>query len=158
MRGDKAKADFVAVTHIRCTPEQLWEALMNERTSSLFHFFGASVRTDGIVGGRYDQCFPADAAIVGGEILATEQEKRLEVTFEPLWEALMDEKTSSLFHFFGASVRTDGIVGGRYDQCFPADAAIVGGEILAIEQEKRLEVTFEPLVGRKTGTSLACRL
>ncbi|MEL6946122.1 MAG: SRPBCC domain-containing protein [Pseudomonadota bacterium] len=79
------KPDFVMQTYIKTSKERLWEALMDGELSAQYHFLGASVKTAGEKGSRYDQYRPDGSLMLGGEILDCVPMERLELTFEPHW-------------------------------------------------------------------------
>ncbi len=70
---------------------------------------------------------------------------------ERLWAALTDEHESAAYHFLGAATRTACEKGGRFDQGFPDGTLMLGGKIIDVEPNKRLEVTFEPNWGENPG-------
>lgn len=77
--------DFVLETFIRTTPAKLWDALTKKGEPAKYHFAAADVQSDLTVGGRFDHLTPDGNLMLGGEILAIEPERRLELTFEPGW-------------------------------------------------------------------------
>lgn len=79
------RPDFVSETYIRTTPEALWKALGDETASRDYHFLGAGVRTDMLVGHRYDQYYPDGSIMLGGQIVEASPYSVLETTFEPHW-------------------------------------------------------------------------
>jgi len=91
----KPASQFVYVTYIRTTPQQLWSAL----TSAEFihqYWFGCNVESEWRVGASWKLCFadgrPADA----GEIVELEPEKKLVIRWRNEWKAEFKEEGWSL--------------------------------------------------------------
>ena len=80
-----AKPDFVLETFIQTTPEALWDALTNGAVTPHYHYAGVVLKSDLTAGGRFDYFAPDGTLMLGGEILAIEPEKRIDMTFEPGW-------------------------------------------------------------------------
>ena len=79
------KPDFVLETFIRTTPEKLWAALTDGSHTKNYHFAAAELRGGLTPGDRFDHYLPDGSLMLGGEVLAAEPGKRLDVTFEPGW-------------------------------------------------------------------------
>ena len=71
--------DFVYVTNIRTTPDQLWEALTNPEFTKQY-WFGIAVTSDWRVGSPVSH-MKSGEAIVDGEVLAADPPKFLSYTF-----------------------------------------------------------------------------
>lgn len=141
-----SKPQFVYVSYIETTPEQLWQAL----TSSEFtrqYWFGAEVRSDWMVGSPF--ALSLDGEITdSGEILEADPPRRLSYSFKHhKYEELRHEPISRVVFTiepFGAVVRLtvlhDGFVeGGKYL------GAVSNGWPAILSQLKSLLETGKPL-------------
>ena len=90
MNIDKFKPLTVYTIYIASTPEKVWEAL----TSAEFirkYFFGNSVEIEQRVGGAYIVRTPDGALHISGEVIACDPPKKLTVTFNVNWPALIEK-------------------------------------------------------------------
>jgi uncharacterized protein YndB with AHSA1/START domain len=81
--AEQEKPDFVLETDIACAPERLWSALTETSHVQLYHFALCSLKTTMKAGGRFDHYTPDGNLLLGGQIIALDAPKRLEMTFEP---------------------------------------------------------------------------
>ena len=58
-----------------------------------------------------------------------------------IWTALTDERESAAW-YFGTGVRSDWSAGSAYAYLFPDETVAIRGRIIAVEPERRLEMTF----------------
>ncbi len=90
------KPDFMAQTHIRCTQDALWEALIDAETCAAYNPFASRAKRDGNTLVYYS----AD----GGKMLVcTETEltpkTRIDATFEPHWAGPETDLDTSRFTY-----------------------------------------------------------
>ncbi|MEM1317022.1 MAG: SRPBCC domain-containing protein [Pseudomonadota bacterium] len=77
------RPDFVLETIIHTKPERVWNALTESSHVKLYHFAHCSVKASLKPGGRLDHHYPNGELMLGGEIIALDPPRRLEMTFEP---------------------------------------------------------------------------
>ncbi len=81
----ETKPDFVLETFISTTPQALWNALTDGSVTPHYHFAQCTLKSDLTKGGRFDYYTPDGTLMLGGEILAIDPLRRIDMTFEPGW-------------------------------------------------------------------------
>ena len=72
--------------YIKTTPERLWQAITDSEMRSKYNF-GARVKSDWKVGGRYEQSHPGSHTLLGeGENLEVDPPRRLVQSMKALWD------------------------------------------------------------------------
>jgi uncharacterized protein YndB with AHSA1/START domain len=90
-----SKPEFVYVTYIETTPEQLWEALTNSAFSKRY-WFGTEVRSDWNVGSSFALVTDGKTSDTG-EILEADRPRRLSYTFKhELFEEMRNEPATKV--------------------------------------------------------------
>jgi uncharacterized protein YndB with AHSA1/START domain len=89
MNTDKFKPATVYTIYIASTPEKVWEALTSADYSRKY-FFGNAVEVDLRVGGAYIVRTPDGALHISGEVIECDPPKKLAVTFNVDWPALIE--------------------------------------------------------------------
>ena len=79
------KSNFVYVTYIRTTSEQLWSALTSKEFAQEY-WRGASPEADWKLGGSWKLMFPDGRVADAGEIVAFEPPKRLGIRWRNEWK------------------------------------------------------------------------
>jgi uncharacterized protein YndB with AHSA1/START domain len=90
MKIDQFKPMTVYTIYIASTPEKVWEAL----TSAAFsrhYFFGNSVEIEQRVGGAFIVRTPDGALHISGDVMECDPPRRLSVTFNVNWPALIEK-------------------------------------------------------------------
>lgn len=90
MNIDQFRPTLVYVIYIKSTPEKVWEALTTGEASAKY-FFGNSVEVEQRVGGAYIVRTPDGALHICGEVIECERPKKLTVTFNVNWPALIEK-------------------------------------------------------------------
>jgi len=90
MNIDQFRPTLVYAIYIRSTPEKVWEALTTGEVSAKY-FFGNSVEVEQRVGGAFIVRTPDGALHICGEVIECEHPKRLTVTFNVNWPALIEK-------------------------------------------------------------------
>jgi len=90
MNIDKFKPLTVYTIYIASTPEKVWEALTSAGFSRKY-FFGNSVEIEQRVGGAYIVRTPDGALHISGEVIACDPPRKLTVTFNVNWPALIEK-------------------------------------------------------------------
>jgi len=90
MNVDKFKPLTVYTIYIASTPAKVWEALTSAEFSRKY-FFGNSVEIEQRVGGAYIVRTPDGALHISGEVIACDPPKKLTVTFNVNWPALIEK-------------------------------------------------------------------
>jgi uncharacterized protein YndB with AHSA1/START domain len=90
MNIDKFKPLTVYTIYIASTPEKVWEALTSAEFSQKY-FFGNSVEIEQRVGGAYIVRTPNGALHISGEVIECDPPKKLTVTFNVNWPALIEK-------------------------------------------------------------------
>ena len=90
MNIDKFKPAIVYTIYIASTPEKVWQALTSAEFSKQY-FFGNSVEVDLRVGGAYIVRTPDGALHISGEVIECDPLKKLTVTFNVNWPALIEK-------------------------------------------------------------------
>src|ERR1700748_1794821 len=92
---EKFKALTVYTIYIASTPEKVWEALTSAEFSRKY-FFGNSVEIEQRVGGAYIVRTPDGALHISGEVIACDPPRKLIVTFNVNWPALIEKLGATL--------------------------------------------------------------
>jgi len=95
MNVDKFKPLTVYTIYIASTPAKVWEALTSAEFSRKY-FFGNSVEIEQRVGGAYIVRTPDGALHISGEVIACDPPKKLTVTFNVNWPALIEKLGTTL--------------------------------------------------------------
>jgi uncharacterized protein YndB with AHSA1/START domain len=108
MKTDPFKPTLVYTIYIASTPEKVWQALTSAEFSQRY-FFGNSVEVDLRVGGAYIVRTPNGALHISGEVIECELHRKLTVTFNVNWPALLEKLGPTLVTYeiepAGAAVR-----------------------------------------------------
>src|SRR5947207_4664317 len=86
----KFKPAIVYTIYIASTPEKVWQALTSAEFSRQY-FFGNAVEVDLKVGGTYIVRTPDGALHISGEVIECDPLRRLTVTFNVNWPALIEK-------------------------------------------------------------------
>src|SRR6201996_6250786 len=89
------KPATVYTIYIASTPEKVWQALTSAEFSKQY-FFGNSVEVEQKVGGAFIVRTPDGALHISGEVIECEREKKLTVTFNVNWPALIEKLGQTL--------------------------------------------------------------
>ena len=89
MKTDPFKPTLVYTIYIASTPEKVWQALASAEFSQRY-FFGNSVEVDLRIGGAYIVRTPDGALHISGEVIECEPDRKLTVTFNVNWPALVE--------------------------------------------------------------------
>ena len=89
MNIDKFKPAIVYTIYIASTPERVWQALTTAEFSRQY-FFGNAVEVDPRVGGAYIVRTPDGALHISGEVIECDPPRKLTVTFNVNWPALVE--------------------------------------------------------------------
>ena len=90
MKSDQFKPTLVYTIYIASTPEKVWQALTSAEFSQRY-FFGNSVEVDLRVGGAYVVRTPDGALHISGEVIECEPDRKLTITFNVNWPALLEK-------------------------------------------------------------------
>ena len=90
MNIEKFKPAIVYTIYIASTPEKVWQALTSAEFSRKY-FFGNAVEVDLRVGGAYIVRTPDGALHISGEVIECDPPKKLTVTFNVNWPALVEK-------------------------------------------------------------------
>ena len=90
MNIEKFKPAIVYTIYIASTPEKVWQALTSAEFSRKY-FSGNSVEVDLKVGGAFVVRTPDGAVHIGGEVIECEPMRKLTVTFNVNWPALVEK-------------------------------------------------------------------
>jgi uncharacterized protein YndB with AHSA1/START domain len=86
----KFKPTLVYTIYIASTPERVWQALTSEKFSRKY-FFGNAVEVDLRVGGAFVVRTPDGSPHISGEVIECEPARKLTVTFNVNWPALIEK-------------------------------------------------------------------
>jgi uncharacterized protein YndB with AHSA1/START domain len=89
------KPTLVYTIYIASTPGKVWQALTGAEFSRQY-FFGNSVEIDLKAGGAFIVRTPDGALHISGEVIECEPEKKLTVTFNVNWPALIEKLGQTL--------------------------------------------------------------
>jgi uncharacterized protein YndB with AHSA1/START domain len=150
----KFKPTLVYTIYIASTPEQVWQALTSAEFSRKY-FFGNAVEVDLQVGGAFVVRTPDGSLHISGEVIECEPARKLTVTFNVNWPALIEKLGPTLVTYeiepAGEAVRLtlteahdrpiseDILSGGR--QGWPA---ILSGLKSVLETGKSLSIKLAP--------------
>jgi len=150
----KFKPTLVYTIYIASTPEQVWQALTSAEFSRKY-FFGNAVEVDLQVGGAFVVRTPDGSLHISGEVVECEPARKLTVTFNVNWPALIEKLGPTLVTYeiepAGEAVRLtlteahdraiseDILSGGR--QGWPA---ILSGLKSVLETGKSLSIKMAP--------------
>lgn len=90
MKIEQFKPMTVYTIYIASTPEKVWEALTSAEFSRQY-FFGNSVEVEPRVGGAFIVRTPDGALHIWGDVMECDPPRRLSVTFNVNWPALIDK-------------------------------------------------------------------
>jgi uncharacterized protein YndB with AHSA1/START domain len=90
MNVDNFKPAIVYTIYIASTPEKVWEALTSAEFSRKY-FFGNAVDVDLRVGGAYVVRTADGSLHISGEVIECDPPKRLTMTFNVNWPALIEK-------------------------------------------------------------------
>ena len=80
----------VYTIYIASTPEKVWEALTSAEFSRQY-FFGNTVEVEQKIGGAYAVRTPDGALHISGEVVECDPQRKLTVTFNVNWPALVEK-------------------------------------------------------------------
>ena len=89
------KPSLVYTIYIASTPAKVWQALTSAEFSRQY-FFGNSVEIEQKVGGAFFVRTPDGALHISGEVIECEPERKLTVTFNVNWPALIEKLGQTL--------------------------------------------------------------
>jgi uncharacterized protein YndB with AHSA1/START domain len=95
MNIDQFKPTLVYTIYIAATPERVWQALTSAEFSRKY-FFGNAVEVDLKVGGAYIVRTPDGAPHISGEVIECDPPRKLTVTFNVNWPALIEKLGATL--------------------------------------------------------------
>src|ERR1700749_2719485 len=98
MKLDDFKPTTVYTIYIAATPEQVWQALTSAEFSRQY-FFGNAVEVDLTVGGAFILRAPDGSLHIGGEVFECDPPRRLTVTFNVNWPALIEKLGPTLVSY-----------------------------------------------------------
>jgi len=107
MNIDKFKPMTVYTIYIAATAEKVWEALTSAEFSRKY-FFGNSVEIDLKVGGAYVVRRPDGALHISGEVVECDPPRKLTVTFNVNWPALIEKARADARHLRDRTGRRGG--------------------------------------------------
>jgi uncharacterized protein YndB with AHSA1/START domain len=90
MNIENFKPAIVYTIYIASTPEKVWQALTSAEFSRRY-FFGNAVEVDLRVGGAYIVRTPDGALHISGEVIECDPPRKLTITFNVNWPALIDK-------------------------------------------------------------------
>ena len=90
MNLDQFKPLTVYTIYIASTPEKVWEALTKDEFSRQY-FSGQSVEVEQRIGGAFIMRTPDGALHISGEVIECEPPRKLTVTFNVNWPALVEK-------------------------------------------------------------------
>ena len=90
MNLDRFKPTTIYTSYIASTPEKVWQALTSAEFSQKY-FFGNSVEIEQRVGGAFIVRAQDGALHITGEVLEYDPPKKLTVTFNVNWPALIEK-------------------------------------------------------------------
>jgi uncharacterized protein YndB with AHSA1/START domain len=92
------KPTTVYTIYIASTPERVWEALTTAELSRQY-FFGNAVEVDLKVGGAFIVRAPDGSLHIGGEVFECDPPRKLTVTFNVDWPALIEKLGPTLVSY-----------------------------------------------------------
>jgi uncharacterized protein YndB with AHSA1/START domain len=98
MNLDAFRPTTIYTIYIAATPEQVWQALTSAEFSRKY-FFGNAVEVELKVGGAFMVRTPDGAPHIGGDVFECEPPRKLTVTFNVNWPALIDKLGPTLVSY-----------------------------------------------------------
>ena len=98
MKLDDFKPTSVYTIYIAATPEQVWQALTSAEFSRKY-FFENAVEVELRVGGAFTVRTPDGALHISGEVFECEAPRKLTVTFNVNWPALIEKLGPTLVSY-----------------------------------------------------------
>jgi uncharacterized protein YndB with AHSA1/START domain len=98
MKLENFKPTTVYTIYIASTPERVWEALTTAELSRQY-FFGNAVEVDLKVGGAFIVRAPDGSLHIGGEVFECDPPRKLTVTFNVNWPALIEKLGPTLVSY-----------------------------------------------------------
>ena len=95
MNIESFRPTTVYTIYIAATPEKVWQALTTAEFSRQY-FFGNAVEIDLKIGGSYLVRAPDGSPHISGEVIECEPPKKLSVTFNVNWPALVEKLGATL--------------------------------------------------------------
>lgn len=95
MNLDRFKPTTIYTIYIASTPEKVWQALTSAEFSKKY-FFGNSVEIEQCIGGAFIVRTPDGALHISGEVFECEPLRRLTVSFNVNWPALVEKLGQTL--------------------------------------------------------------
>ncbi len=93
----KTKPDFVHMTVIRCTQDDLWDALTKAEQLGQYHFAVDAARGDAAVGAPTDMIRKDGSLMLRQTTLVLDPKSRIEQTFEPRFSGEEDAHSKVVF-------------------------------------------------------------
>ena len=90
MDATRFKPTLVYTIYIASTPEQVWQALTSAEFSRQY-FFGNAVEVEVRIGGAFIVRTPDGSLHISGEVIECEPARKLTVTFNVNWPALVEK-------------------------------------------------------------------
>ncbi len=90
MNIDNFKPSLIYTIYIASTPEKVWQALTSAEFTRKY-FFGNAVEVDLRIGGAYIVRTPDGSLHISGEVIECDPPKKLTVTFNVNWPALLEQ-------------------------------------------------------------------
>jgi uncharacterized protein YndB with AHSA1/START domain len=90
MKVDNFKPAIVYTIYIASTPEKVWQALTSAEFSRQY-FSGFAIEADLRVGGAFVARAPDGSVHIGGEVIECDPPKKLTVTWNVNWPALVEK-------------------------------------------------------------------
>src|SRR6202158_2448634 len=90
LKIENFKPSIVYTIYIASTPEKVWEALTSPEFSRKY-FFGNAVEVDLRIGGAYIVRTPDGSLHISGEVIECDPPRKLTVTFNVNWPALIEK-------------------------------------------------------------------
>jgi uncharacterized protein YndB with AHSA1/START domain len=90
MNIDQFKPTLVYTIYIKTAPEKVWQALTSGEFSGKY-FFGNAVEVDQRIGGAFIVRASDGSLHISGEVVECERPKKLTVTFNVNWPALIEK-------------------------------------------------------------------
>ena len=90
MDATRFKPTLVYTIYIASTPEQVWQALTSAEFSRQY-FFGNAVEVEVRIGGAFIVRTPDGSLHISGEVVECEPARKLTVTFNVNWPALVEK-------------------------------------------------------------------
>ena len=98
MNVENFKPATVYTIYIAATPQQVWEALTSAESTRKY-FFGNAVEVDLRIGGAYIVRTPDGALHISGEVIECDPPRKLTVTFNVNWPALIEKLGPTLVSY-----------------------------------------------------------